>query len=76
MLKVNMLYRPFHVKKTYKDISEDKILSVLYMYKSESLEVIISRIINQAVLGHMNLCIDSTIMQMLALCDVKSLYKL
>lgn len=69
MLKVNMLYRPFHVKKTYKDISEEKILSALYMYKSESLEVIISRIINQAVLGHMNLCLDSTIMQMLSLND-------
>lgn len=69
MVKVNMLYRPFHMKKTYKDIKEDKILSALYMYKSESLEVIVSRIINQAVLGHMNLCIDSTIMQMLALND-------
>lgn len=69
MLKVNMLYRPFRMKKTYKDIREDKILSALYMYKSERLEVIISRIINQAVLGHMNLCIDSTIMQMLALND-------
>lgn len=69
MLKVNMLYRPFHMKKTYKDIREEKILSELYTYKSESLEVIISRIINEAVLGHMNLYIDSTIMQMLALND-------
>lgn len=69
MHKVNMLYRPFHMKRTYKDIREEKILAALYSYKSESLEVVISRIINQAVLEHMSLCIDSTIMQMLALND-------
>ena len=69
MLKVNMLYRPFRMKKTYENIREEKILSALYSYKSESLEVIVSRIINQAVLEHMNLYIDSTIMQMLALND-------
>ena len=69
MLKVNMLYRPFRMKKTYANIREEKILSALYDYKSDSLEVIVSRIINQAVLEHMNLYIDSTIMQMLALND-------
>ena len=69
MLKVNMLYRPFRMKKTYENMEEEKILSALYTYKSERLEVIVSRIINQAVLEHMNLYIDSTIMQMLALND-------
>jgi len=57
------------MKKTYENIEEEKILSALYTYKSERLEVIVSRIINQAVLEHMNLYIDSTIMQMLALND-------
>lgn len=69
MLKVNSLYRPFRLKETYKGIKEKEILSALYQYQSESLEVIVSRIIHQAVLDHMNLSIDSTLMQMLALND-------
>ena len=69
MLKVNSLYRPFRMKETYKGIKEEAILSALYQYQSESLEVIVSRIIHQAVLDHMNLSIDSTLMQMLALND-------
>lgn len=69
MLKVNSLYRPFRMKETYKGLKEEVILSALYQYQSESLEVIVSRIIHQAVLDHMNLSIDSTLMQMLALND-------
>lgn len=69
MLKVSMLYRPFHMRKTYKGLNEEKILSTLYGYRADSLEVAVSRIINVAVLEHMNLYIDSTIMQMLALND-------
>lgn len=69
MLKVSTLYRPFHMRKTYKNIDEEKILSALYKYKTESLEMAVSRIINVSVLEHMNLYIDSTIMQMLALND-------
>lgn len=69
MLKVSMLYRPFHMRKTYKGINEEKILSALYEYRADSLEVAVSRIINAAVLEHMSLYIDSTIMQMLALND-------
>lgn len=67
MLKVGMLYRPFYLKKSYEDINEEKILSSLYAYKTGTVEMVISRLINEAVLNHMNLCIDSTIMQMLAL---------
>lgn len=67
MLKVKMLYHPFHLKKSYEDINEEKILSSVYLYKKGTLEEAISRIINEAVLNHMNLNIDSTIMQMHAL---------
>lgn len=69
MLKVISLYRPFRMKETYKGIKEEAILSALYQYQSERLEVIVSHIIHQAVLDHMNLSIDSTLMQMLALND-------
>lgn len=67
MLNVRKLYRPFHLKKSYRDIQEEKILTSLYPYKTGTLEMAISRIINEAVMGHMNLNIDSTIMQMLSL---------
>lgn len=67
MLKVKMLYRPFHLKKSYEDINEEKILSKVYLYQKGTLEEAISWIINEAVLNHMNLNIDSTIMQMHAL---------
>ena len=69
MLRVMSLYRPFRTKETYKGIKEEAILSTLYEYQSESLEVIVAHIIHQAVLDHMNLAIDSTLMQMLALND-------
>ena len=67
MLKVDRLYRPFHLQKKYEDMDEERILCSLYQYKTGTLENAISRIINEAIMGHMNLYIDSTIMQMLAL---------
>ena len=67
MPKISMLYHTFQMKKTYEDIHEEKILSSLYSYKTGTLDVVVSRIINIAVLEHMNLSIDSTIMQMSAL---------
>lgn len=69
MLKVNMLYRPFHMKKQYADINEENILGKIYAIHTGTVEEVISKIINEAVLAHMNLNIDSTIMQMLALND-------
>lgn len=72
MLKVSMLYRPYHMKQQYADINESKILEKLYAVSQGTVEETISRIINQAVLDHMNLNIDSTIMQMLALNDYLS----
>lgn len=69
MLKVNMLYRPFHMKKQYADINEENILGKIYAVHTGTVEEVISKIINEAVLAHMNLNIDSTIMQMLALND-------
>lgn len=67
MLKIRRLYRPFHLSQSYEDINEEKILSGLYAYQKGTIEMIVSRLINEAVLSHMHLCIDSTIMQMLAL---------
>lgn len=69
MLKVNMLYRPFYMKKQYADINEENILGKIYAVHTGTVEEVISKIINEAVLAHMNLNIDSTIMQMLALND-------
>lgn len=67
MKETQLLYKQFHTREKYKDINEIKILTALYQYSVDSLEVVVSRIINEAVLGHMNLSLDSTIMQMLAL---------
>lgn len=67
MKETQLLYKKFHTREKYKDINEIKILTALYQYSVDSLEVVVSRIINEAVLGHMNLSLDSTIMQMLAL---------
>lgn len=72
MLKVRKLYRPFQLRRRYEDIDEEHILSQLYAYQAGTVETIISRMINEAVLNHMHLCIDSTIMQILALNDYLS----
>lgn len=72
MLKVSMLYRPYHIKQQFTDINEVKILEKVYLVSQGTVEEVISKIINQAVLDHMNLNIDSTIMQMLALNDYLS----
>ncbi len=72
MKETQLLYKKFHTREKYKDINEIKILTALYQYSVDSLEVVVSRIINEAVLGHMNLNLDSTIMQMLALNDYLS----
>lgn len=67
MLKLRSLYRSFYLKKSYGDIDEEKILSSLYTYKTGTIEEVMSRLINEAVLKHMDLTIDSTIMQLVAL---------
>lgn len=72
MKETQLLYKKFHIREKYKDIDEIKILTALYQYSVDSLEAVVSRIINEAVLGHMNLNLDSTIMQMLALNDYLS----
>ena len=72
MKETQLLYKKFHTREKYKDIDEIKILTALYQYSVDSLEAVVSRIINEAVLGHMNLNLDSTIMQMLALNDYLS----
>lgn len=69
MLKTNMMYRPFHLEHNYKGMQEEKILKNLYAYQKGTLEVIISKLINCAVIEHMSLNIDSTIMQMHALTE-------
>lgn len=72
MKETGLLYKKFHTREKYKDIDEIRILTDLYQYSVDSVEVVVSRIINEAVLGHMNLNLDSTIMQMLALNDYLS----
>ncbi len=72
MKETGLLYKKFHTREKYKDIDEIRILTELYQYSVDSVEVVVSRIINEAVLGHMNLNLDSTIMQMLALNDYLS----
>ena len=67
MQKLNALYRPFHLKKNYENMDEEKILSGLYTYKNGTIEEVVSHLINDALLKHMNLYIDSTIMQVVAL---------
>ena len=67
MQKISTLYRPLHLKKNYKDINEEQILSNLYTYKNGAIEKVVSRLINEAVLQHMHLYIDSTITQVVAL---------
>lgn len=72
MKETQLLYKQFHTRDKYKDINEMKILTAIYEYSVDSLEVVVSRLINEAVLSHMNLSLDSTIMQMLALNDYLS----
>ncbi|MBE6023848.1 MAG: hypothetical protein E7231_11570 [Cellulosilyticum sp.] len=72
MLSVKSLYRPFHLSNRYEDLHEEKILSSLFKYQQGSVELIISRLINEAILNHMHLCIDSTIMQVLELSEYLS----
>ena len=67
MQKLSALYRPFNLKKNYEDIDEEKILSSLYEYKTGTIDQVVSHLINDAVLKHMHLSIDSTIMQVVAL---------
>ncbi len=67
MQKLSALYRPFNLKKNYEDIDEEKILSSLYEYKAGTIDQVVSHLINDAVLKHMHLYIDSTIMQVVAL---------
>ncbi len=69
MKKVAELYLPLVTKNEFEDIDEEKILSKVWQEKEGSLESVISRIINDTVLEHMRLEIDSTIMQMLFLND-------
>jgi len=57
------------MKQQYADINDTKILEKLYAMNEGKVEEVISKIINQAVLDHMNLNIDSTIMQMFSLND-------
>lgn len=72
MLEVTTLYRPYQMEKKYTDINEEKILTYLYKFNQGDVDKVISEIINEAVLAHMNLALDSTIMQMLALNDYLS----
>ncbi len=69
MKRVAELYLPLVTKNEFKDIDEEKILSKVWQEREGSLESVISRIINDTVLEHMRLEIDSTIMQMLFLND-------
>lgn len=67
MKKVENLYMKYVTEEKYKNLNEVKILTSIYDMDMGSLQLIISKAINEAVLNHMDLTIDSTIMQVLAL---------
>ena len=67
MKRVDELYLSYVTEDKYTDLNEKKILTSIYDIKIGSFQSIISKAINDAVLNHMNLAIDSTIMQVLAL---------
>ena len=67
MPRLRYLYRPLHLRKNYKEINEEEILCKLYDCRVGTLELVISKLINEAILSHMNLDINSTITQMLEL---------
>ncbi len=69
MVNIQDLYLRLETENKYNDLDEEKILNGLLKVKMGSVESAISNLINQAVLTHMNLNIDSTIMQMLVLND-------
>lgn len=72
MLKVSTLYRPYHKQVPYANVEEENILKRFYKFSQGTVEEVIARIINQAVLEHMDFTVDSTIMQMLSLNDYLS----
>lgn len=67
MPRLRYLYRPLHLRKNYKEINEEEILCKLYDCRVGTLKLVISKLINEAILSHMNLDINSTITQMLEL---------
>jgi hypothetical protein len=67
MIRINELYLTLETENKYNNLDEEKILTELLQKNTGSLESAISNIINQAVLEHIHLNIDSTIMQMLVL---------
>ncbi|MDF2877861.1 MAG: hypothetical protein K0S30_957 [Clostridia bacterium] len=69
MVDIESLYLALKTENKYKNLDEVNILMQTLKATKGSLESVISYIINQAVLAHMNLNIDSTIMQMLFLND-------
>lgn len=69
MVDIETLYQTLKTENKYKNLDEVNILMQTLKATKGSLESVISYIINQAVLAHMNLNIDSTIMQMLFLND-------
>lgn len=69
MKRAEDFYLSFNMEKKYHKLDEEQILKRIYEFTDGQVEVAVSRIINEAVLAHMNLNIDSTIMQMLSLND-------
>ncbi|WP_070000833.1 hypothetical protein [Cellulosilyticum sp. I15G10I2] len=69
MTQLKELYLTLETENKYNDLDEMVILTQILEMRAGSVESVISNIINQAVLTHMNLNIDSTIMQMLVLND-------
>ncbi len=66
-MQLKELHLILETENKYKDLDDMSILTQLKEVRAGSIESVISNIINQAVLTHMDLNIDSTIMQMLVL---------
>ena len=69
MRRISELYLPLKTEHKYCDLNEEQILLEILKVTEGTIESAISNIINQTVLTHIHLNIDSTIMQMLTLND-------
>lgn len=72
MKQVDQLYLRLETENKYTNMHDQDILEAFYEHDDGTLEVVMSGIINEAVLKHMNLNIDSTIMQVMSLNDYLS----
>lgn len=72
MKDVQTLYKQLYTEHRYVGLDEVKILTSLYSYTTCPMDWVIAQIINEAVINHMSVKIDSTLMQIMALSEYLS----